>query len=102
MDLDTLASAGVPAIALINFNGYRHFVVIKGIREDGVLLRDPALGLRTLPRAQFESMWENGRQERRPLSRRPAAAQPPAVSRSSSASASCATRNESTAAGMPE
>src|SRR5690606_5581301 len=58
-DLDTLAGAGVPAIALINFKGYRHFVVIKGLREDGVLLGDPALGLRRLPRAEFEAMWEN-------------------------------------------
>ena len=59
-NLDTLAGVGVPAIALINFNGYRHFVVVKGLRSDGVLLGDPALGLRRMPRDQFEAMWENG------------------------------------------
>jgi predicted double-glycine peptidase len=59
-DLATLAGAGVPAIALINYKGYRHFVVVKGVRDDGVLLGDPALGLRSLPREEFESMWENG------------------------------------------
>ncbi len=58
--LDTLAGAGVPAIALINVNGYRHFVVVKGLTNGEVLVGDPALGLRTLPRSEFESIWENG------------------------------------------
>jgi predicted double-glycine peptidase len=55
--LDQLAAAGVPAIALIVRDGYRHFVVIKGISEDAVLLGDPTLGLRSLPRADFEAQW---------------------------------------------
>ena len=57
--LDTLANAGVPAIALINVQGYKHFVVVKGVDNAEVLVGDPALGLRFMPRERFESMWEN-------------------------------------------
>ena len=58
--LDTLSDAKVPAIALISVRGYRHFVVLKGFDQEQVLIGDPALGLRKLPRAEFEGMWENG------------------------------------------
>jgi len=55
--LDKLASIGVPAIVLINHNGYRHFVVVKGISQREVLLGDPAAGLKRMTRANFEPMW---------------------------------------------
>jgi predicted double-glycine peptidase len=55
--LDKLTTIGVPAIALINHNGYRHFVVVKGISEREVLLGDPAAGLKRIARADFEPMW---------------------------------------------
>jgi predicted double-glycine peptidase len=55
--IDLLAEWGVPAIVLITDRGYRHFVVVKGIERDRVLLGDPALGARTMARADFESMW---------------------------------------------
>ena len=42
MTLDRLAKLGVPVITLINTGGYRHFVIIKGIREDDVVIGDPA------------------------------------------------------------
>jgi hypothetical protein len=58
--LDTLMQVGVPAIALINYRGYRHFVVIKGVSESEVLLGDPSLGLRQLPRKEFQKAWDNG------------------------------------------
>ena len=58
--LDTLESAGVPAIALINYKGYRHFVVVKGIQDSEVLIGDPALGIKLMARGEFESLWENG------------------------------------------
>lgn len=58
VDLDTLARAGVPAITLINTNGYKHFVVIKGLRGDKVLVGDPASGLRIYARDHFEQIWE--------------------------------------------
>jgi predicted double-glycine peptidase len=58
-ELDTLKDAGIPAIALINYRGYRHFVVVKGVRRDSVLLGDPALGTRLVPRGEFEASWDN-------------------------------------------
>lgn len=58
--LDQLAKAGVPAIALINENGYHHFVVVKGLRGNRVVLGDPAMGTRVLGRDEFEKFWTNG------------------------------------------
>lgn len=55
--LDDLREAGVPAIALITVNGYKHFVVIKGVDRDHVLIGDPALGLRIVSRSDFQSTW---------------------------------------------
>ncbi|MDM0031033.1 C39 family peptidase [Variovorax sp. J22P271] len=58
--LDKLNEARVPAIVLINSDGYHHFVVVKGVQDDRVLLGDPALGTRAMPRKVFESKWQNG------------------------------------------
>lgn len=55
--LDKLTSARIPAITLINENGYNHFVVIKGVREQRVLIGDPAGGTRAMSREAFEAMW---------------------------------------------
>lgn len=55
--LADLQRVGIPAVALIRDNGYNHFVVIKGIREDRILLGDPAMGLRTMTLGQFEAIW---------------------------------------------
>ncbi len=57
--LDELAKAKVPAIALINENGYAHFVVIKGLRADDVLIGDPAMGTRVISRRDFRRFWIN-------------------------------------------
>lgn len=58
--LEKLESAGIPAIVLINENGYNHFVVIKGIREGRVLIGDPSGGTRALSQPAFERLWTNG------------------------------------------
>ena len=55
--LDKLAKAGVPAITLIDTNGYKHFVLVKGFEGDEVLVGDPALGMNVTSRAEFEAMW---------------------------------------------
>lgn len=55
--LDLLNQARAPAITLINSSGYLHFVVIKGVRDDRVLISDPNLGLRAVDRATFEREW---------------------------------------------
>src|SRR5690606_15568794 len=42
LPLDKLLEEGLPAIVLLNDRGYRHFVVVKGLRDGRVLLGDPA------------------------------------------------------------
>jgi hypothetical protein len=58
--LERLNQARVPAIVLINTNGYHHFVVVKGLQEDRVLIGDPAQGTRAVSRKSFEESWKNG------------------------------------------
>lgn len=57
ISLDRLAALNVPTIALISHAEYRHFVVVKGIEGDRVLIGDPTFGLQTYTRAEFEAMW---------------------------------------------
>lgn len=59
LPLDKLSEEGVPAIVLLNDRGYRHFVVVKGLRGGRVLLGDPARGTRAMSRARFEALWDN-------------------------------------------
>jgi predicted double-glycine peptidase len=56
--LDKLLEANIPAIVLLVENGYHHFVVVKGIHGDRVLLGDPATGTRAIGRAQFQAIWK--------------------------------------------
>lgn len=57
VSLPEIAKAGVPGIALINVNGYKHFVVVKGLSDGEVLVGDPALGLKTMSAAEFGKSW---------------------------------------------
>jgi predicted double-glycine peptidase len=57
LDLQQLAALNQPVIALLNLKGYKHFVVIKGVEGDEVLLGDPALGLRKMELKEFGSAW---------------------------------------------
>ncbi|RRQ20532.1 C39 family peptidase [Thiohalobacter thiocyanaticus] len=57
MDLDKLAALGVPGIVLVNTRGYRHFVVVRGVQSDRVLLADPAAGNVAILRTEFEAIW---------------------------------------------
>jgi predicted double-glycine peptidase len=59
INLEQLITANVPAITIINNNGYMHFVIIKGVNEQEVLVGDPAVGIKVIPRDEFETMWEN-------------------------------------------
>lgn len=58
INLDQLIAANVPAITIINNNGYLHFVIIKGLNEQEVLLGDPSAGIKVMPRDEFETMWD--------------------------------------------
>lgn len=57
--LKKLTQVGIPAIALISDKGYNHFVIVKGISSTEVLVGDPSLGSRTLPRKEFDKMLVN-------------------------------------------
>lgn len=57
--LDKLHEARIPAIVLVNENGYQHFIVIKGLQGDRVLVGDPAQGTRAMSREVFESLWQS-------------------------------------------
>lgn len=58
VDLDAYLDIGVPSITLIDTGGYKHFVVIKGMDEDRVLVGDPAVGSVVVPREHFETLWQ--------------------------------------------
>lgn len=60
LPLDRLKKVGVPAITLINNDGYMHFVVIKGIKDNKILLGDPVRGVRIMSRDKFEAQWRDG------------------------------------------
>lgn len=55
--LAQIEQAGVPGIAVVTVKNYRHFVVVKGVRNGEVLIGDPALGLRVEPAAAFQKTW---------------------------------------------
>lgn len=57
VSLGKIAEVGVPGIVLVKTNGYSHFVVLKGIRGDEVLVGDPALGTKVMTRERFSSIW---------------------------------------------
>lgn len=59
LPLDKLLEEGLPAIVLLNEKGYRHFVVVKGMRGGRILIGDPARGTRALSRERFDALWDN-------------------------------------------
>jgi predicted double-glycine peptidase len=69
VSLDDIVKARTPGIALIDFNGYKHFVVVKGVEGGVLVLGDPSLGLRRETSRVFLKQWNgvffalNGRLE---------------------------------------
>jgi predicted double-glycine peptidase len=57
--LNQLEKAQVPAITIINNNGYLHFVIIKASNEQEVLIGDPSVGVKVIPLNDFNNIWEN-------------------------------------------
>lgn len=57
--LDDFIRIGVPAITLIDTGGYKHFVVVKGMDAENVLVGDPAAGTVVVPREMFDTLWSN-------------------------------------------
>jgi predicted double-glycine peptidase len=56
-DAKQLAALNRPVIVLLELNGYKHFVVVKGVYEGEVLVGDPALGLRKMKLEEFTAAW---------------------------------------------
>ena len=46
-----------PAIVLLDLNGFKHFVVVKGIRGNRVFVGDPMMGLNEYALADFLKVW---------------------------------------------
>ncbi len=58
LDLEELIKRA-PMIVPVNFHGYNHFVVFRGVRGNRVLLADPAWGNRTVTIDRFLEAWIN-------------------------------------------
>jgi len=56
VNLDTVNRVKMPAIVLVSIRGYRHFVVIKGIKGDEVVVGDPAAGVKIYKRKDLEAI----------------------------------------------
>lgn len=52
-----LISIKRPAIVLLDLKGFKHFVVVKGVRRNRVLVGDPMLGLSEYALADFLKVW---------------------------------------------
>jgi predicted double-glycine peptidase len=57
VDYATLRKLEVPAIALLDIRGYKHFVVIRRTWDDRVAIGDPAIGNHIMTRPRFEEAW---------------------------------------------
>lgn len=57
LPLEQLARLQRPSIVLLNLNGYKHFVVVKGIVNGKVLVGDPMVGLATYESKDFARYW---------------------------------------------
>lgn len=52
-----LAQLNGPVIVFIQPRGYKHFAVLRGIKDDRVFLADPSLGNIRMPMYQFLESW---------------------------------------------
>lgn len=59
IELEQLAEADIPAITIINNNGYMHFVIIKGLDQNRALIGDPAQGVKSMDLETFRALWEH-------------------------------------------
>ncbi|MDO6706820.1 C39 family peptidase [Photobacterium sp. 1_MG-2023] len=57
LPLDKFQTLGVPAITIVNFDGYMHFVVIKGMNSDQVILGDPSRGTMVMKISEFKPYY---------------------------------------------
>ncbi|MDP3745077.1 MAG: C39 family peptidase [Methylotenera sp.] len=53
----TLEKITIPTIVLLNYKGYKHFVVLRKSTADKAYIADPALGNRIMKREEFDASW---------------------------------------------
>jgi uncharacterized protein len=57
-DMNDLATLGEPAIVPIDYAGFKHFVVLRGVRGGLVFLADPSAGNITFSVEEFATLWD--------------------------------------------
>jgi predicted double-glycine peptidase len=55
---ENLPKLKIPSIVLISTNGYKHFVILKGIKTGRAYLADPAIGNRSVSFSNFRKQWD--------------------------------------------
>ena len=58
-EIDDLMELDHPAIVPIDYAGFKHFVVLRTIRDGRVYLADPAVGNLSFTVAQFQEKWDD-------------------------------------------
>lgn len=59
-DIADLAKLDQPAIVPIDYAGFKHFVVVKGIRDGKVFIADPSAGNIAFSVEEFSGLWDKG------------------------------------------
>jgi predicted double-glycine peptidase len=59
-DMKDLAKLDQPAIVPIDYAGFKHFVVVKGIRDGRVFIADPSAGNIAFSVEEFAGLWDKG------------------------------------------
>ena len=59
-DMNDLAKLDQPAIVPIDYAGFKHFVVVKGVREGKVFIADPSAGNIAFSVEEFAGLWDKG------------------------------------------
>jgi predicted double-glycine peptidase len=57
-EIADLATLDAPAIVPIDYAGFKHFVVLRGVRDGLVFLADPSAGNIVVPVAEFATLWD--------------------------------------------
>jgi len=55
-----LEKLGQPAIVPIDYAGFKHFIVVKGVRDGHVFIADPSAGNIAFTVQEFSQLWDKG------------------------------------------
>ena len=57
-EMSDLAALKQPAVVPIDYAGFKHFVVFRGIRDDKVFIADPSVGHIVFSTKEFATLWD--------------------------------------------